>query len=734
MKKKNNHKKEADDKGQKERLSFSFAEKTKKQIGGIIMFLLAAVVALSFFDQAGIAGQMVFRGLHLLFGNAIFFLPLILIVGGLVFFATPYKKFLWAIILGTLLLIFGIANLFAILKPGLNYGGYLGYLARPFLGLFGFWVTLIIFASVVIVGAVIFRQLISKQTKRQPRQPEQESGLDKPFESKKPSFLKRIFMPTFKVEEIEEAQKQKEPKQEILQRVQAKEKETASIRDEAKYELPPLDLLDGDKGSPTPGDIRVNSAIIKKTLENFSIPVEMSQVNIGPTVTQYTLKPADGIKLSKITTLANDLSLALASHPIRIEAPIPGKSLVGIELPNKVRAQVRLRDLIASLQFQNSSANLNLCLGRDVSGSPIYADLAKMPHFLVAGSTGSGKTIFLNSIIISLLYRNSPEKLRFILIDPKRVEFPVYNELPHLLCPVILDSQKTINVLKWLISEMERRFEVLSSERTRDIIGYNELAQKNKKQPLPYIVTIIDELADLMMARGKEVEAYVVRLAQMARAVGIHLVVATQRPSVEVITGLIKANITARVTFQVASQVDSRTILDMAGAEKLLGLGDLLFISAEVAKPKRIQGAYLSEKEVKRVVEFIASNFKAKMERVEIDGSVLENDGLMDNLTQALEMPPAKEGDFSTGDDPIYEQARKLVIEAKRASASLLQRRLRIGYARAARLIDIMEEKGVVGPAEGAKPRVVFVSAEQVLPDGDHNDNNDGNNDGWHKI
>ncbi|MCJ7786770.1 DNA translocase FtsK, partial [Patescibacteria group bacterium] len=493
--------------------------------------------------------------------------------------------------------------------------------------------------------------------------------------------------------------------------------EPSTISSPAGYQFPPLDLLEADRGEPSSGDIKVNSAIIKKTLQNFDIPVEMSEVNIGPTVTQYTLKPAEGVKLSKITVLSNDISLALAAHPIRIEAPIPGKALVGIEVPNKVRMRVRLRNLFSLPEFQNYPSNLAITLGKDVTGKAVFTDLGKMPHLLVAGATGTGKTIYLNSLILSLLYRNGPEILKFILIDPKRVEFSVYEDFPHLLTPVIYDAQKTVNVLKWLTLEMERRFEVLAEAKTRDVTLYNEAALKGGDHLMPYIILIIDELADLMAARGKEVEVGIVRLAQMARAVGIHLVVATQRPSVEVITGLIKANITSRIAFQVASQIDSRTIIDMAGAEKLLGLGDLLYLSAETAKPRRMQGAYVSsEKEVKRVMEF----FKKKGMP-----TILKNE-LEENLKAELEKGEIGETgeraeSFFRGEDPLYEEAKKLVIRSRKASASLLQRYLQIGYARAARLIDILEERGVVGPGEGAKPRQVYIKTEEE-------------EDGWKKV
>jgi len=475
--------------------------------------------------------------------------------------------------------------------------------------------------------------------------------------------------------------------------------------------IPPAELLEADKGIPSSGDIKANSSIIRKTLEDFDIPVEMSEVKIGPTVTQYTLKPAEGIKLSKITSLVNDLSLSLAAQSIRIEAPIPGKSLVGIEVPNKVRSEVRLRNLIENSQYKESFFALPLIMGQGVSGEALYSRLEKMPHLLVAGSTGSGKTIFLNILILSLLLRNTPQKLRLILVDPKRVEFGNYEELPHLLCPVIFDVNRTCNALKWLVGEMERRLKVIAETKDRDIENYNKTALKNnekkdseKKEILPYIVLVIDELADLMAAKGRDIEAGIVRLAQMARATGIHLVLATQRPSVEVITGLIKANIITRVAFQVASQIDSRTILDMAGAEKLLGRGDMLFVSGEISKPKRIQSPYVTEEEVRKVVKWIKTEYN----------HLTEDNQLRGDLESKLEIPSEETFNFSEEEnDPLYNEAKSIVVEAKKASASFLQRRLKIGYARAARLIDIMEERGVVGPGDGAKPREIYGQGEE---------------------
>jgi len=512
----------------------------------------------------------------------------------------------------------------------------------------------------------------------------------------KPSFFKRIFAPSFKVKKVETFET-KEKKPEILEKKEIGEKIEPF---QFEYQRPPIELLEKDQGFPAAGDIKQNIAIIKKTLENFGIEVEMGEVHVGPTVTQYTLKPADGVKLSKITSLSNDLALALASHPIRIEAPIPGKSLVGIEVPNKVRTLVRLRNLISDPKFQNHPSPLCFVLGRDVSGNPVFSDLAKMPHLLVAGATGTGKTIFLNSLILSLVYRNSPKILKFILIDPKRVEFPIYSDLPHNLTDVIFDVQKTINALGWLVEEMERRFKSLAAFKARDIFSFNKISLEKKIPPMPYIVLIIDELADLMAARGRELEAAIVRLAQLARAVGIHLVLATQRPSSEVITGLIKANITARITFQVASQVDSRTVIDMAGAEKLLGMGDMLFLSAESPKPKRIQGAFVSEKEVQRVVGYLSSKYKK--ERIE---------SLEEKLKEEKESFEFFEKESL--EDPLFEEAKRVVIEAKKASASLLQRKLKIGYARAARLLDILEKRGIVGPPRGSKPREVYIREDK---------------------
>ena len=699
---------------------FTLPPEIKRYILGVVMFLIAVIIALSFFDSAGFAGKTIFNSFNFLVGKTIFVFPLIFALLGIIILKTQVKTFWFPLFFSAIILVLGISGILGVFKKDQEMremGGALGNLiSSPLLNFFGKIATLIIFFGIIVIGCLILNYLLKKLKLK-------EEKTDQKEEEKKPgivfSLVKKIFVePRFKIKKIEPASVSLSAKEIFKdETVLAKAETQINNKKRTGYEPPPLDLLEEDKGQASVGDIQINSTIIKKTLENFGIPVQMADVSIGPTVTQYTLKPAEGVKLSKITTLSNDLSLALAAHPIRIEAPIPGKPLVGIEIPNKVRAKVRLRNLLSSPDFQSHPSTLTLILGRDVAGNALYADLGKMPHLLVAGATGTGKTICLNSLILNLLYRNGPEILRFILVDPKRVEFPVYQDLPHLLAPVIFEPHKSVIVLKWLVAEMERRFNVLAQAKNRDISLYNDAAFKKGSPLMPYIVVVIDELADLMAARGKEIESGIVRLAQMARAVGIHLIVATQRPSVEVITGLIKANITSRVAFQVASQVDSRTILDASGAEKLLGLGDLLYLSADAAKPRRIQGAYIAEKEVKRVMEY----FKEK--NIE---PIFKN-GLEESLREELEKADigGAGGDTGTGgmsfsmdgegEDSLYEEAKNLVIRSQKASASLLQRHLRVGYARAARLIDMLEERGVVGPGEGAKPREVYNKPEEEL-------------------
>lgn len=703
-------------------LKLDLEDDTKKGIVAVVLFLLAVITILSYFGLASTLGNYIHKGLDALFGWGYFLVPLGLILAGVSIIKSLHKDLYGTPFFGMILFILSFLGILELLFKNGKGGGYLGLgIAYPFDKLLGIFASYLILFCLVLISLLIifnvslknlFLKIFGKEEKGEKKEFIKDAemakktgkeGEDSPFSSLVKKFMSP---PDFEVKGLGAGQNQpvkaqkpeeKPAKKDDLMMLQSK----MVLED---YQLPPLDLLEADSGEPTSGDIKANANIIKRTLQHFNIDVEMAEVNIGPTVTQYTLRPAQGVKLSKITALNNDLALSLAAHPIRIEAPIPGRSLVGIEIPNKSVTKVRLRNLVDQPEFSQENKMLTLALGRDVAGVPTFTALEKMPHMLIAGATGTGKSVCLNSLILSLLCRHAPNFLKIILIDPKRVEFPVYNGLPHLLTPVIVESQKAINALRWAVGEMERRFETLSNEQVRDILSYNKKFLEGKlEEPLPYIVIIIDELADLMASHGRDMEAAIVRLAQMARAVGIHLVLATQRPSVEVITGLIKANITTRVAFQVASQTDSRTILDASGAEKLLGNGDMLFLSGDSSKARRIQGAFVSDKEVKKVVEFIAKQTKDVHYADEVVQSQSgSRGGLMSESGEAVV------------DDDLYEEAKQIVIQTRKASASLLQRRLRVGYARAARLVDMLEENGVVGPGEGAKPREVLVGADEV--------------------
>ena len=731
MKKKKGNRKKAEKKIEKKTekrekeggFSFSLPEKTKRYLFSSLAFLLAVVFLFSFSGRAGAVGNSLKNIFDILVGNVIYIIPIICAVYA-IFLLKDDESFRGhknSLIVSTILLVLSLAGIFSLIEmkgsPDLasefvwdntGNGGWLGYaVSWPILKGFDYIVAFALFGIALAVSLWIIIQPFRRAIEEFEEEEEEEVKIKIKEEKKLPVLNLEKIIP--KKEEV----KAEEKKDLNLKTFEQKKQENK------EYKYPPLDLLSKKGGNPEGGDITYNSSVIKRTLQTFGIPVEMSEINIGPTVTQYTLKPAEGIKLSKITALQNDLALALASPTIRIEAPIPGRSLVGIEIGNKKRAVVGLREVLDTGEFKGSPAPLFMALGKDVKGSPAFSDLAEMPHLLVGGTTGSGKTICLNSIILSLLYRNSPDEMKLVLVDPKRVEFPVYANLGHLLCPVIYDANQTLVALKWLVGEMERRFTVLAEGHSRDIGSYNEKMEKKGEQKLPYIVLIIDELADLMSVRGKEIESYVVRLAQMSRATGIHLILATQRPSVEVITGLIKANITSRIALKVGSLVDSRTILDSSGAEKLLGKGDMLLMTKESSKPRRIQSPYISEAEIKKVITWITdSNAPEAKEAAEGEPSLLEieteagENSLAGELTKSMETPEAQMDTFFSKEDPMYDEAKKIVIQSRKASTSLLQRRLGIGYARAARLMDILEERGVVGPQEGARPREVYMSEE----------------------
>lgn len=486
--------------------------------------------------------------------------------------------------------------------------------------------------------------------------------------------------------------------------------EALTTTSDPDWQFPSVDLLNQKQDRADAGDYKGNAETIRSTFENFNIDVEMEGVNIGPRVTQYTLKPPTGVKLTKITALENNLALDLAAHSIRMEAPIPGKRAVGIEVPNVKPATVRVASLLQAKEWNDLHGPLGFVIGKDIAGKPVVADLAKMPHMLVAGQTGSGKSVMINTFLTSLLYRNSPSDLKLILVDPKQVEMAPYNDIPHLLTPVINDPEKCISALKWAVAEMERRLRTMAEVGKRNIGEYNSL---KTEEGMPYIVIVIDELADLMMMAARDVEALIVRIAQKARAAGIHLVLATQRPSVDVITGLIKANVPARIAFTVASQVDSRTIIDQMGAEKLLGRGDMLLLTSDMPKPKRVQAALIEDGETSKVMDFI------KMQRPpQYDDEV---------VSQPVQLGKGSTvADFTgSGDaeEDMFRDAVRVVIENRKASTSLLQRRLRIGYGRAARLIEQMEDQGIIGQADGSRPRDVLVSSlDEALGGGETDD------------
>ena len=489
--------------------------------------------------------------------------------------------------------------------------------------------------------------------------------------------------------------------------------EDAEETEKRVYLLPPIDCLNLPKNSNAANyeaERRMNAEKLTNTLRSFGVETKIVGISQGPSVTRYEIQPAAGVKISKITNLADDIALNLAASGVRIEAPIPNKAAVGIEVPNKNRRMVTMREVIDQPQYKNAKSKLNVALGKDITGEFVYSDLSKMPHLLIAGTTGSGKSVCLNSMIVSILYNATPEEVKLLMIDPKQVEFTVYNGIPHLIVPVVSDPRKASGALAWAVGEMLNRYKTFSENGVRDISGYNSICESQGKKKMHQIVIFIDELSDLMMAAPNEVEDSICRLAQMARAAGMHLVIATQRPSVDVITGIIKANIPSRISLSVSSQVDSRTIIDSVGAEKLLGNGDMLYYPVGIPKPIRVQGCFLSDKEVENVVKHI----KEQAQSVYDDDVMKEIDKNAANTGAKKKDSSASDGDGGDGPaDEMLPKAIEAVIEAQSASTTLLQRKLKLGYARAARIIDDLEERGIIGPYEGAKPRKVLISKQQ---------------------
>jgi len=690
---------------------------TKQGLGALGFVILGLFFTLSLFDFAGMVGTWAQVALDFMFGGGAYLAPFIC---GFYVYALLNPKDDEHVSTSK---IFGIALFFVATLAFLTLysddaGGLIGWLLEaPLVYLMGGVAT-----GMFLTGAVLSAIFLTFNT-----------GMHLPAFLKKkpveeiPEDIAQLEIPEDTDEEEATEEPEEEPEESKSTKTVQKVAEKLGLSKEGEflvsnfvgtYAPPPLSLLTKEgKSKAKVGDVKASANIIKRKLKTFKIDVEVEEVTIGPTVTRYALKPAEGVRVAKIAGLQSDLELALSASPIRIEAPIPGKALVGIEVPNITKATVGLAALLRSPEYTDSSKPLMVALGRDITGKAHFANVAKMPHVLIAGTTGSGKSVTIHTMVTSLLFRNSPEQLRFIMVDPKRVELTLYNEIPHLLTPVITDAKKAILSLKWAIKEMERRYDLLQTEKVRDIDSYHTniyrparkkfdadtSEDKNKDslpEPLPYIVIVMDELADLMQAYPRELEAAIVRLAQMSRAVGIHLILATQRPSVNVITGTIKANIPTRIALQVASQIDSRTILDQVGAEKLLGQGDTLFLSGELSKPIRLQSAFINEEELKDVVDYLKNQSSAQeLDPINLDG---KEDG---NESDAFFGAVIDDDEDS---DDLYEDAKQSVIDAGKASTSYLQRKLRVGYSRAARLMDMLEERGVIGEADGSKPREIL--------------------------
>ena len=705
----------------------------RQGIGAVLFGVLGIFFALSSMGYAGFVGDMTHSALKYLFGYGFILAPLACLLYVVALLRPRIDTGTTSVskIIGITLLFISLLGMFSLYRE--DMGGFFGWALEAPLGYFlSSAAAGIVMFGILVVSIILTFNIGLTIPKKDPKKKIRAEESD---ESDDPLLLTTSLpqpseLPETTAEEAASNTEENPRKKTFKEKIGLGPTAPADFivtSFSGTYAPPPLSLLERDKGKAKTGDVKASANIIKRTLEKFGIQVEMDEVTIGPSITRYALKPAEGVRVAKIVGLQSDLELALAASPIRIEAPIPGKSLVGIEVPNTSKATVGLASILATPEYTDSPKPLLVALGRDIAGGANFANLAKMPHMLIAGATNAGKSVTMHALITSLLFRNSPDQLRFIMVDPKRVELTNYNGIPHLLTPVIVDAKKTIMSLKWAIKEMERRYEILEAEGVRDIDTYHHkvyLPEKKKfealdetdqtdeakaelPEPMPYIVIFIDELADLMQMYPRELEASIVRLTQKSRAVGIHLILATQRPEVKVITGLIKANVPGRIALRVNSNIDSRTILDQSGAEKLLGAGDMLFQSPDSSKLVRLQSAYISDDELKRVVGYLKNQEGAlTFDSLDLSG----NEEKTSDVFMGMSL------DDDSADDDLYDEAKQIVIRDRKASTSYLQRKLGVGYSRAAKLIDILEEKGIIGPGQGSKPRDVLVEADAGIP------------------
>jgi len=691
----------------------------------IVSFSLIYIFAFIFTDKMGIIGKMIVQTATRNIGLGAYIFPFLLLFWGFIIFfdyklPNPYHKFFGISFLFIILLIFIhlrlllLDNSYFLAKNGVG-GGLLGYyFANSLYFYFGIRGSYLVLISLSLLSTLfiteisyfyIFNNLLNRI----------KIILNNLFNIIKNAWLK--LSKTVRPKEMldyHEYEKERRPVENLKEKRKEKKLKEEIIFDKdyqettiSTYQIPPLSLLSDsytEDKVDTKFNIEENIKILERTFSNFGINAKVVGVIQGPTVTRYEIHPAPGVKISKITNLSNDIALAFAVASVRIEAPIPGKNAVGIEVPNRKRIDVYLKEILQSDEFKNSKFKLPIALGIDIGGKPIIADLNELPHLLIAGATGSGKSVCINNIILSIIYKLSPEIVKFLMLDPKRVELNIYNGTPHLLIPIVTDTTQAIKVLNWAISEMEKRFKIFAEAGVRNLDGYNEYVRNMKTDTtaLPYIIIIIDELADLMLTSPVKAEEALCRLAQMTRATGIHLIIATQRPSVDIITGSIKINFPSRIAFAVSTQVDSRTILDINGAEKLLGNGDMLFSPVGVSKPIRAQGAFVVEKEIKNVVSYLQKTSPPP---------IYEQEALEFKKNKNI----YREIEEEEEEDELFNDAVSIIINNKQASISILQRKLRIGYTRAARLIDLMEKKGIVGPYDGRNPRKILISKDEYL-------------------